>query len=73
MTDTTEAEAESADEKITMALGFPNSSGGRTDGALFTRSAMLLCGSWIQQRKVASSPISMNVLIGGEVVYLTVA
>ncbi len=40
--DTTEAEAESADEKMTMALGFPNKAVVRTDSALFPHITRLL-------------------------------
>lgn len=51
-----------------MALGFPNSNGGRTtDSALFHALGNAFVGSWISGFRVRqASPIGMNVLIGGE-------
>ena len=51
-----------------MALGFPNSSGGRTtDSALFHALGNAFVGSWISGFRVRqASPVGMNVLIGGE-------
>ena len=51
-----------------MALGFPNSNGGRTtDSALFHALGNAFVGSWISGFRVRqSSPVGMNVLIGGE-------
>ena len=51
-----------------MALGFPNSNGGRTtDSALFHALGNAFVGSWISGFRVRqASPVGMNVLIGGE-------
>ena len=51
-----------------MALGFPNSDGGRTtDSALFHALGNAFVGSWISGFRVRqASPVGMNVLIGGE-------
>lgn len=51
-----------------MALGFPNSNGGRTtDSALFHALGNAFVGSWISGFRVRqTSPVGMNVLIGGE-------
>lgn len=51
-----------------MALGFPNSNGGRTtDSALFHALGNAFVGSWISGFRVRQgSPVGMNVLIGGE-------
>lgn len=51
-----------------MALGFPNSNGGRTtDSALFHALGNAFAGSWISGFRVRqASPVGMNVLIGGE-------
>jgi hypothetical protein len=51
-----------------MALGFPNSNGGRTtDSALFHALGNAFVGSWISGFRVRqASPVGMNILIGGE-------
>lgn len=51
-----------------MALGFPNSNGGRTtDSALFHALGNAFVGSWISGFRVRqANPVGMNVLIGGE-------
>ncbi len=51
-----------------MTLGFPNSNGGRTtDSALFHALGNAFVGSWISGFRVRqTSPVGMNVLIGGE-------